>query len=146
MQHVDVEAELAAGRVNDIEASISGQSQLDIEVDIRAGEGPRGTGRVLRSAASFRASTRPLWSTVPRPLGHVIDTRSLAFLSSWGLRFRKTHEPPFWRPFRAEEQLKSASRGGKGCTQPAPLGDVREQQWRTLSVHPSPPGCPNIGL
>ena len=108
MQHVD-EAELAAGRVNDIEASISGQNQLDIEVDIRAGEGPRGTGRVLRSAASFRASTRPLWSTVPRPLGHVIDTRSLAFLSSWGLRFRKTHEPPFWRPFRAEEQLKSAS-------------------------------------
>ena len=35
MQHVD-EAELAAGRVNDIEASISGQNQ----VDIRAGEGP----------------------------------------------------------------------------------------------------------
>ena len=32
--------QLAAGRVNDIEASISGQNQVDIEVDIRAGEGP----------------------------------------------------------------------------------------------------------
>jgi hypothetical protein len=30
--------------------------------------------------------------------------------------------------------------------QPAVLGDVREQQWRTLSVHLRPPGCPNIGL
>ena len=39
MQHVD-EAELAAGRVNDIEASISGQNQVDIKVDIRAGGGP----------------------------------------------------------------------------------------------------------
>ena len=39
MQHED-EAELAAGRVKDIEASISGQNQVDIEVDIRAGEGP----------------------------------------------------------------------------------------------------------
>ena len=38
MQHVD-EAELAAGRVKDIEASISGQNQVDIEVDIRAGGG-----------------------------------------------------------------------------------------------------------
>ena len=28
----------------------------------------------------------------------------------------------------------------------ADLGDVREQQWRTLSVHLGPPGCPNIGL
>ena len=32
--------QLAAGRVKDIEASISGQNQVDIEVDIRAGGGP----------------------------------------------------------------------------------------------------------
>jgi hypothetical protein len=48
---------------------------------------------------------------------------------------------------RVEEQLNRAVPAEKkGCTQPAVLGDVREQQWRTLSVHLRPPGCPNIGL
>ena len=55
MQHVD-EAKLAAGRVNDIKASISGQNpQLDIKVDIRAGGGPpiASVGRLLASGPPF---------------------------------------------------------------------------------------------
>ena len=54
MQHVD-EVELAAGHVKDIETSISGQNQVDIEVDIQAGGGPSvaSVGRLLASGPPF---------------------------------------------------------------------------------------------
>ena len=66
IQHVD-EAELAAGRVQVVEASILWHNEVDIEVDVEAGEGPAVARCGVESAGSFRASSRPLWHVLQRP-------------------------------------------------------------------------------
>ena len=89
--------------------------------------------RLLRARLMALAS-----STLPTP-DHGAPSHRLG-CSSW---------PPPKSPIPLRLTIQAAELGEKlsfGCTLPAPLGDVGEQQWRSHSVQLGPPGCPNIGL